>query len=65
MSWILLEDAGHTVTVVDIQWFGNYLKPHPRLAVTLSLVLTTSHAGIRLSQWDIAFDPQIVAHEVG
>ena len=28
-----LLDAGHTVTVVDIQWFGNYLKPHPRLTV--------------------------------
>lgn len=28
----LLED-GHTVRVVDIQWFGNYLQPHPRLTV--------------------------------
>jgi nucleoside-diphosphate-sugar epimerase len=28
-----LLDAGHTVTVLDIQWFGNYLKPHPRLTV--------------------------------
>jgi len=28
-----LLDAGHTVTVVDIQWFGNFLKPHPRLTV--------------------------------
>ncbi len=28
-----LLEAGHTVTVVDIQWFGNYLKPHPRLTV--------------------------------
>jgi nucleoside-diphosphate-sugar epimerase len=24
---------GHDVTVVDIQWFGNYLQPHPRLTV--------------------------------
>lgn len=24
---------GHDVTVVDIQWFGNYLKPHDRLRV--------------------------------
>jgi len=24
---------GHDVTVVDIQWFGNYLQPHPRLKV--------------------------------
>jgi nucleoside-diphosphate-sugar epimerase len=28
-----LLDHGHTVTVVDIQWFGNFLKPHPRLTV--------------------------------
>lgn len=28
-----LLDAGHTVTVVDIQWFGNFLKPHPKLTV--------------------------------
>jgi nucleoside-diphosphate-sugar epimerase len=25
--------AGHTVTVVDLQWFGNFLKPHPQLTV--------------------------------
>ena len=24
---------GHTVTVVDTQWFGNYLQPHPNLTV--------------------------------
>ena len=28
-----LLDQGHTVTVVDIQWFGNFLKPHPQLTV--------------------------------
>ena len=28
----LLED-GHTVTVVDTQWFGNYLQPHPNLTI--------------------------------
>lgn len=28
-----LLEAGHAVTVVDIQWFGNYLKPHPKLTV--------------------------------
>ena len=28
----LLED-GHKVTVLDIQWFGNYLKPHPNLNI--------------------------------
>jgi nucleoside-diphosphate-sugar epimerase len=24
---------GHEITVVDAQWFGNFLKPHPRLTV--------------------------------
>lgn len=24
---------GHAVEVIDIQWFGNFLKPHPRLRV--------------------------------
>lgn len=28
----LLQD-GHQITVVDTQWFGNHLKPHPRLKV--------------------------------
>jgi nucleoside-diphosphate-sugar epimerase len=28
-----LIDAGHKVTVVDTQWFGNYLIPHPMLQV--------------------------------
>jgi nucleoside-diphosphate-sugar epimerase len=28
----LLKD-GHTITVVDTQWFGNYLQPHPQLTV--------------------------------
>jgi nucleoside-diphosphate-sugar epimerase len=28
-----LLDQGHTVTVVDLQWFGNYLPAHPKLTV--------------------------------
>jgi nucleoside-diphosphate-sugar epimerase len=28
-----LLEQGHDVTVVDIQWFGNYLAPHPRLKI--------------------------------
>jgi len=28
-----LLDAGHTVTVVDLQWFGNLLPAHPNLTV--------------------------------
>ncbi|MGD9973853.1 MAG: NAD-dependent epimerase/dehydratase family protein [Desulfatirhabdiaceae bacterium] len=26
-------DDGHTVTVIDIQWFGNHLQPHPNLTI--------------------------------
>jgi nucleoside-diphosphate-sugar epimerase len=29
----LLARAGCDVTVLDVQWFGNYLRPHPRLTV--------------------------------
>lgn len=28
-----LLDCGHRVTVVDLQWFGNFLTPHPNLTV--------------------------------
>ena len=28
-----LLEAGHNVTVVDLQWFGNYLPSHPKLTV--------------------------------
>jgi nucleoside-diphosphate-sugar epimerase len=32
LTGLLLED-GHDVRVVDTQWFGNHLAPHPRLTV--------------------------------
>ena len=28
-----LANLGHNITVIDIQWFGNYLKPHQNLKV--------------------------------
>lgn len=28
-----LLEQGHEITVVDLQWFGNYLKPHDKLTV--------------------------------
>ncbi len=31
-----LIDLGHNIIVVDIQWFGNYLKPHKNLKVIKS-----------------------------
>jgi len=32
LTRLLLED-GHEVCVVDTQWFGNHLAPHPRLTL--------------------------------
>jgi nucleoside-diphosphate-sugar epimerase len=29
----LLSRTGHDVVVLDAQWFGNYLRPHPRLTI--------------------------------
>jgi len=28
-----LLDLGHTITVLDAMWFGNFLKPHPKLTL--------------------------------
>ena len=45
---------GHTVRGVDIQWFGNYLQPHPRLELVKDDI---RHA----SSWDLrGFD--VVLH---
>jgi nucleoside-diphosphate-sugar epimerase len=37
---------GHTVRVVDIQWFGNYLPPHPNLTVVQDDIRNSS-------SWDL------------
>ena len=29
----VLLDQGHVVRIVDIQWFGNYVEPHPNLTI--------------------------------
>ena len=34
-----LLERGHDVTVVDTQWFGNFLQPHPRLNVRKADIL--------------------------
>jgi len=59
----LLQD-GHQVTVVDTQWFGNFLKPHPRLSVLQhdvrdvdAIPLTGAQAVIHLA--NIANDPGV------
>jgi len=36
-----LIDLGHHVTVVDIMWFGNYLKPHKNLEIIQSDIRDT------------------------
>ena len=38
-----LLQAGYSVTVVDIQWFGNHLKPHPQLTVLKEDVRNIEH----------------------
>jgi len=57
-----LLERGHTVTVVDIQWFGNFLKPHPRLSVIREDIRNTDKipmAGVEvlLHLANIANDP--------
>jgi len=55
---------GHRVTVVDTQWFGNFLKPHPKLTVLQqdvrnvnSIALQAVEAVIHLA--NIANDPGV------
>src|SRR3954466_6507760 len=57
-----LLSAGHDVTAFDIMWFGNFLKPHPRLKVmkgdvrdTESIDLSGVDAIVHLSS--VANDP--------
>ncbi len=38
---------GHTVKVVDIQWFGNYLAPHPNLTVVQDDIRNASSWDLR------------------
>ncbi|SMP79547.1 Nucleoside-diphosphate-sugar epimerase [Desulfonatronum zhilinae] len=59
-----LLDDGHAVIVVDTQWFGNYLAPHPKLTViqedirnTDSMPLDGVEAIIHLA--NIANDPGV------
>jgi nucleoside-diphosphate-sugar epimerase len=37
-----LLSEGHRVTVVDIQWFGNFLQPHPNLKVIRDDILNVN-----------------------
>lgn len=59
----LLED-GHEVCVIDTQWFGNHLKPHPRLEVLKEDVRNTDAIPLKgieavLHLANIANDPGV------
>lgn len=43
----ILERTDHDVTVIDTQWFGNYLPPHPKLAVETRDVRTIDDVDLR------------------
>jgi len=62
----LLQD-GHDVCVVDTQWFGNYLRPHPKLTVLKqdvrdidAIPIDDVEAIIHLA--NIANDPSVELH---
>jgi nucleoside-diphosphate-sugar epimerase len=53
---------GHTVRGVDIQWFGNYLQPHPRLELVKDDIRNASSwdlrgIGVVLHLANVANDP--------
>jgi nucleoside-diphosphate-sugar epimerase len=59
----LLED-GHEVCVIDTQWFGNHLKPHPKLEVQQEDVRNTDSIPLKgveavLHLANIANDPGV------
>jgi nucleoside-diphosphate-sugar epimerase len=58
----LLARAGCDVTVLDVQWFGNYLRPHPRLTV---LPADVRHIdAVDLSPYEIIFHLANVANDL-
>lgn len=56
-----LLDAGHTVTVVDLQWFGNHLAAHPNLTVIREDVRNTDR--IPLAGMDVVMHLANVAND--
>jgi nucleoside-diphosphate-sugar epimerase len=47
LTQALLDRTDHEVTVLDAQWFGNYLEPHPRLTLVKDDVR-------RIDDWDLS-----------
>ena len=43
----ILERTDHDVTVIDTQWFGNFLPPHPKLAVEIRDVRAIDEVDLR------------------
>ena len=56
-----LLDLGHEVEVLDVMWFGNFLKPHPKLTVTEGTVLDPD--SIDLSDTDVVIHLASIAND--
>ena len=56
----LLQD-GHSVTVIDTQWFGNQLKPHPNLTILQQDIRETD--GISLSEVEVILHLANIAND--
>lgn len=52
-----LLERGHRVTVIDVQWFGNHLPPHPNL-LTMKL-------DMRNTRWEMLDDIDAIIHLAG
>jgi nucleoside-diphosphate-sugar epimerase len=61
LTHALLADASHTVTVVDVQWFGNHLAEHPRLTVLAADVRAAD--AVDLSSFDTIFHLANIAND--
>jgi nucleoside-diphosphate-sugar epimerase len=61
LTQAILERTDHEVTVLDTEWFGNYLKPHPRLEVRVADVRAID--GIDLTPYDTIFHLANIAND--
>src|ERR1700733_3241955 len=57
----LLARAGCEVTALDVQWFGNHLRPHPRLTVLATDIRRIDD--VDLSPYEIIFHLANVAND--
>jgi nucleoside-diphosphate-sugar epimerase len=61
LTEVLLDRTDHEVTVLDTQWFGNYLAPRPRLAVRALDVRRIDE--VDLSPYDTVFHLAGIAND--